>query len=182
MTINKKYFDPQIYYYKVLLICFFIIVDIIFNSFTQFMSWGYKEGKMNIHNDNQYLTIGIAFIQFLIMSVIIFVILSVFSETYYFKTGYISVICRNFKIHCLFLFLYPCVFVAERVIMGSLSKHIHNNNNCLDLDEEIISSSCDVYYLSRIKIWKEIAFLIIYVLKYIFAFIFYLTSLKICFE
>ena len=40
MAINKKYLDPQKFYYKILGICSLIAVDIFFNSFTQFYDFG----------------------------------------------------------------------------------------------------------------------------------------------
>ncbi len=36
----NKYFDPKTYSKKVILLCFFIFLDIILNSFTQFFDFG----------------------------------------------------------------------------------------------------------------------------------------------
>ena len=40
MALRNKYFDPKEYYYKVILICVLIGIDIILNSFTQFLDYG----------------------------------------------------------------------------------------------------------------------------------------------
>lgn len=40
MAFKNKYFDPKTFYYKVIVICILIAVDIIFNSFTQFLDFG----------------------------------------------------------------------------------------------------------------------------------------------
>ena len=40
MALKNKYFDPQTFYYKVIAICILIGVDIILNSFTQFLAFG----------------------------------------------------------------------------------------------------------------------------------------------
>jgi hypothetical protein len=40
MAISNKYFDPQHYYYKVIIICILIGIDIILNTFTQFLDFG----------------------------------------------------------------------------------------------------------------------------------------------
>jgi hypothetical protein len=40
MALKNKYYDPQYFYYKVIVICILIALDIIFNSFTQFFDFG----------------------------------------------------------------------------------------------------------------------------------------------
>jgi hypothetical protein len=40
MAFKNKYFDPQTYYYKVIFICIMMGLDIILNSFTQFLDFG----------------------------------------------------------------------------------------------------------------------------------------------
>jgi hypothetical protein len=40
MALKSKYFDPQQYYYRVIIICCLMALDIIFNSFTQFLDFG----------------------------------------------------------------------------------------------------------------------------------------------
>jgi hypothetical protein len=45
MVLKNKYFDPKEYYYKVILICCLIALDIILNSFTQFLDYGSTNAK-----------------------------------------------------------------------------------------------------------------------------------------
>jgi hypothetical protein len=40
MAIKSKFFDPKIYSYKVYIICILMVLDIILNSFTQFLEFG----------------------------------------------------------------------------------------------------------------------------------------------
>jgi hypothetical protein len=40
MAVKNKYFDPKQYYYKVIAICVLMGLDIILNSFTQFLDYG----------------------------------------------------------------------------------------------------------------------------------------------
>ncbi len=40
MALKNKYFEPKEYYYKVIFICMMMFLDIIFNSFTQFLDYG----------------------------------------------------------------------------------------------------------------------------------------------
>lgn len=40
MALKNKYFNPQIYQRKLYFICVLILVDIILNSFTQYLDFG----------------------------------------------------------------------------------------------------------------------------------------------
>ncbi len=40
MGFVNKYFDPKVYSKKVVMLCCFIFLDIILNSFTQFLDFG----------------------------------------------------------------------------------------------------------------------------------------------
>ena len=42
MGVKNKYFEAKTYYYKVLSLCILVVVDILFNSFTQFINFGVK--------------------------------------------------------------------------------------------------------------------------------------------
>ena len=66
MAIKNKYFDPQIFYYKVLATCVLIAIDIFLNSFTQFFDFGSNNveikynmtGIGNISNGISYVSIA----------------------------------------------------------------------------------------------------------------------------
>ena len=161
MASKNKYFEPKFYYYKVLVMCFMIIVDIIFNSFTQFLTFG-QVNKCD-KRDDIYLCIGIAIFQFIIIMVMVFVLLSVFSQTFFFKQGLLGVICKQFVFSLVCLFCYPVLFIVERAILGIK----------LDLDKKKgapINKIFTSYYTA------------FYVLKYISAFLFYMGLLSTSFE
>lgn len=40
MVLKNKYFNPSEYYYKVIVLCILMGLDILFNSFTQFLDFG----------------------------------------------------------------------------------------------------------------------------------------------
>lgn len=52
MAFKNKYFKPDTYYYKVIIICILMAADIIFSSFTQFINYGSSKvlTKYNIRN------------------------------------------------------------------------------------------------------------------------------------
>ena len=93
MAIKSKYFDPKTYYYKVLILCALLVIDILFNSFTQFLNFGVNVDNTTCRKDDPYLCVGISLLQFILIVVMIFVLLNIFSETYYFKRGYLGIIC-----------------------------------------------------------------------------------------
>ena len=95
----------------------------------------------------------------------IFVLLNIFSETYYFKRGYLGAICGKFVVDFIFLLLYPIFFLIERILFG---KRLN------DLKEEGQTDSI-------IKIWTTY-YLAFYVLKYFTAFLFYIGILRTSFE
>ena len=69
MAVRSRYFEPNTYYYKVLTLCFVLLVDIIFNSFTQFLTFGQKITDSTCHSDDLYLCIGLAVFQFIIIMI-----------------------------------------------------------------------------------------------------------------
>ena len=164
MAVKNKYFEAKTYYYKVLSLCILVVVDILFNSFTQFVNFGVK--IENCHVDDVYLCSGLALFEFIIIIIMIFVLLNIFSETYYFKRGYLGAICGKFILDFIFLLLYPIFFLIERIYFG---KRLNT------LQERKIS-------LPSVEIWAEYAYIIFYILKYLTAFLFYLGILRTSFE
>lgn len=121
MALKTKYFDPKMYSYKVLGICILMILDIFLNSFTQFLDFG-STNIIDVYllddyekdaGDASYAFIAI---QFLIQLLMIFVSLSIFSQTFFFKYGLVRSICRQFKFTFIFIFVYPFIFLAERFL------------------------------------------------------------------
>ena len=79
MGVKNKYFEAKSYYYKVLCLCILVVVDILFNSFTQFVNFGIKVDT-TCHVDDIYLCSGLALFEFIIIIIMIFVLLNIFSE------------------------------------------------------------------------------------------------------
>ena len=165
MAVKNKYFNPKTYYYKVLLLCVLLVIDILFNSFTQFINFGVKVQDTNCQRDDTYLCVGLCLFQFILIIVMIFVLLNIFSETYFFKRGLLVVICGQFFFSFIFLLLYPIFFVIERSIFGV------RLNDLKDENDEVPS----------ITIWKTY-YIFFYVVKYITAFGFYIGILRTSFE
>ena len=60
MGVKNKYFEAKTYYYKVLTLCILVVVDILFNSFTQFINFGVKVQDYTCQVDDIYLCSGLA--------------------------------------------------------------------------------------------------------------------------
>ena len=165
MAVKSKYFDPKTYYYKVLLLCCLVVIDILFNSFTQFLNFGVKVDDTSCRKDDPYLCLGLCLLQFIIIVVMIFVLLNILSETYYVKRGLLGVVCRDFILSFIFLIFYPIFFIAERAIFGT------RINTLKEKSDDI----------PTIAIWREY-YIIFYILKYISAFGFYIGILRTSFE
>ena len=110
MAVKNKYFEAKTYYYKVLTLCILVVVDIIFNSFTQFVTFGIKVEDTSCQKDDIYLCSGLALFEFIIIIIMIFVLLNIFSETYYFKRGYLGAICGKFILDFIFLLINQTYF------------------------------------------------------------------------
>ena len=95
----------------------------------------------------------------------IFVLLNIFSETYYFKRGYLGAICGKFVLDFIFLLLYPIFFLIERIIFGVKLNDLKEN-------EEAVPT---------VKIWSSY-YLVFYILKYFTSFLFYIGILRTSFE
>ncbi len=95
----------------------------------------------------------------------IFVLLNIFSETYYFKRGYLGAICGKFVLDFIFLLLYPIFFLIERIMFG-----VRLN----DLKEE-------GERVATVKIWTTY-YIVFYILKYFTSFLFYIGILRTSFE
>ena len=169
MAVKSKYFDPKTYYYKVLLLCCMLVIDILFNSFTQFINFGVKIKATTCKKDDVYLCSGLALIQFILIIVMIFVLLNIFSETYYFKRGLLGIICGKFVFSFIFLLLYPIFFCIERAILGY-------RLNQLSKDDLSATNT------AIIDIWSKAYYIIFYIIKYIMAFGFYIGILRTSFE
>ena len=165
MGVKNKYFEAKTYYYKVLLLCILVVVDILFNSFTQFINFGVKVKETSCREDDIYLCAGLALFEFIIIIIMIFVLLNIFSETYYFKRGYLGAICGKFILDFIFLLLYPIFFLIESILFGV-------RLNDLKKEEDPVPT---------VNIWKSY-YLVFYILKYFTAFLFYIGILRTSFE
>ena len=165
MAAKNNIFDPDFYYYKVLLLCFLLVIDILFNSFTQFINFGVKIQDTTCKKDDTYLCIGLSLLQFILIVIMIFVLLNIFSQTFFFKRGLLGVICGKFIFSFVFLLLYPIFYVVERAIYGYTMNKLKREG-----DEKAILS-----------IWSHF-YILFYIIKYITAFGFYVGILRTSFE
>ena len=165
MAVKSKYFDTKMYYYKVLLLCSLLVIDILFNSFTQFINFGVKVSDTDCQKDDLYLCIGLSLLQFILIIVMIFVLLNIFSETFFFKRGLLGIICGKFILSFIFLLLYPFCFIIERVIFGQRLNNLKKDN-----DDNPLVTIWNGYYI------------LFYIIKYITAFGFYIGILRTAFE
>lgn len=139
MSAKERYFDPIWYYYKVIILCIFIFVDIIMSSFTQYLNFG---SVANIQNstvctaNNVELCYAFIFLQLGVQILMIFTILSIFSHTFLFKQGILGEICKQFVLTFITMFLYPIVSLAERFIR-SVSNSFFKFFNIMKLDLSI---------------------------------------------
>ena len=167
MAIKDKYFDPNWYYYKVIILCVLICIDILLNSFTQFYNFDNKSTNelylTNCGLDNRDLGYALIGLQAGIIVLMIFTVLSFFSQTFNFKQGMLGTICAKFIPTFIVIFLYPIIFLCERFIRAAyLQKNTPEKTN--------------------MEIWKTVYYIIFYVLKYICAFLFYIFSLNTSYE
>ncbi len=165
MAVKSKYFDTRTYYYKVLVLCCFVVIDILFNSFTQFITFGVKVKDTQCRKDDIYLCVGLTLLQFILIIVMIFVLLNIFSETFFFKRGLLGIICSKFILSFVFLLLYPAFFIIERVFFGQRLNNLNKQN-----DDNPLTNIWQSYYI------------IFYILKYITACGFYIGILRTAFE
>ena len=166
MAVKNKYFEAKTYYYKVLTLCILVVIDILFNSFTQFVNFGVKVEETTCGTDDVYLCSGLALFEFIIIIIMIFVLLNIFSETYYFKRGYLGAICGKFILDFIFLLLYPVFFLVERIYFGKTLNSLKQEGN----------------NVPTVDIWRDYAYIVFYILKYFTAFLFYLGLLRTSFE
>jgi len=168
MNNNKRYFDPKLYYYKVIALCLLMCVDIVMNSFTQFLTFGHKETKKyysaTCKNNGSGLCIGLSLIQFALQIIMFFILLSIFSETFDFKRGLLKRMCRKFMITFFSTLFYIILFIAEKIYL-----YIYHKKN---------KEKKDVIF----NIWKQWHFLLFYILKFIFAFLSYMFTINTSFE
>jgi hypothetical protein len=184
---QNQYSDTNSFYIKVMSFCICIIVDIIVNSITQFLNFGNELANYDVYNnydqyqdeyinvpepdhaecriDDKYMCWVFVFLQCSFIIIMIFITLSIISKTFYFQQGLLGLIIKKFKFAFLMDFLYIGLIISERLIMG-----YRLNKN----EKE--------YNITSIEIWNKWYYIIAYVLKYIAAFLFYITNLDMCLE
>jgi hypothetical protein len=185
---TNQYFDVNYYYIKVMSFCVCIIIDIIVNSITQFLGFGDELTNFYVYNtvpryqdsyedddsipdfgtcrkDDKYMCWIFVFLQGSFIIIMIFITLSIISETFYFKQGLIGTIVKKFRYAFGVDLLYLALFLVERLIFGLY---------LMDNDKE--------HDKNAIKIWKKWYYIIFYVLKYVGAFLFYIFNLDMLLE
>ena len=168
MNNNKRYFYLKLYYYKIITLYLIMYVNIVMNSFTQFLTFGHKETKKyysaTCKNNGSGLCIGLSLIQFALQIIMFFILLSIFSETFDFKRGLLKRMCRKFMITFFSTLFYIILFIAEKIYL-----YIYHKKN---------KEKKDVIF----NIWKQWHFLLFYILKFIFAFLSYMFTINTSFE
>ena len=168
MNNNKRYFDPKLYYYKVIALCLLMCIDIVMNSFTQFLTFGHKRTKdmysATCKNNGRGICIGLSLAQFSLQIIMMFILLSIFSETFDFKRGLLGRMCKKFSLTFISTFTYIVVFAFEKGFLYSYHKK-HKNDD-------------DIIFI----IWKKWYFLLIYILKFSLAFLSYMFTINTSFE
>jgi hypothetical protein len=185
---TNQYFDVNYYYIKVMSFCICILVDIVVNSITQFLTFGDKLTNYYVYDtvnqyqkryedddsipthgtcntDEKYMCWVFVFLQGSFIIIMIFITLSIISETFYFKQGLIGTIVKKFRFAFGIDLLYLALFLIERLIIGL---YLMDNNK--------------EHNHHAINIWKKWYYLIFYVLKYIGAFLFYIFNLDMLLE
>lgn len=116
-------------------------------------------------------------IQFMVQLFMIFTILSIFSHTFLFKYGLIKMICSKFKITFIVIFIYPFLFILERLIrVVNYCSKIFKYLNQVYVSDTLALQNNDV------SIWAAPYYIAMYVLKFIFAFLFYTVIINTSFE
>lgn len=166
----KNNFKPKNFKYKIYLLVFLFLVDIILNSFTQFLSFGSQAaileyGLVNIKVQAKYISFIILIIHIVLQFIMFFTTLSLFYNTFYFSMGMIKEICNEFLLTFIVLGLYPLIFIAERII-----RLIYLRKADTDIHRNVIS------------IWSNILYLVIYILKYVIGVFYYIFVLNASYE
>ena len=99
-----------------------------------------------------------------------FVLLSIVSKTFYFRNGMISKVCQiaTVRLSFIFLGLYMIFFAIERIIRGQILKDRlpHSKSNCKN----------------EIEYNKSPLSIVLLILRYFFAFLFYIFAINCAFE
>lgn len=157
---------------KIYILLFLFLIDTILNSFTQFISYGNTQSIRDYSLNYSVLGAGLSFLVFCIhifvQLLMLFIVLSVFMNTYYFKLGMVGRICFKFKYSLIMMGLNPIFFLFEKLI------------RLLFLN--VIRISYNSKTLNDITIWTHPLYRASYFLKYIFAFIYYIFILDAVME
>lgn len=165
----RKYFNSRVFKLKVYFLVLLFAVDIILNSFTQFLGFGNDSAieyyqLTNVADETSKMSIILFVVQLVIQFTMLFTSLSLFFSTFHFQLGIVSTICRDFKWTFLSLALYPIFFIFERVY-----KLFYLN------DDDKIEKNV-------VTIWADGGYMVIYVLKYITGFAYYIFVLDAAYE
>lgn len=163
---QKSYFNSNSFKIKVYFLCFLFTIDIIFNSFTQFIAFGSRDSIRDYNINYNIKPLAHSYflfcIQLLIQLLMLFTTLSLFWNTFYFQLGMVGKVCSRFKFSFILTALYPITFVLERVSRLTMLSVTHQ--------------------VSDISIWRNGLYVTFYFLKYIVAFIYYIYTLDATLE
>ena len=167
--ITRNYFKPRVFKCKIYILILLFAVDIILNSFTQFLTFGSKNAAQfykleNFKVQGKGISLVLFVIQLLIQLMMLFTTLSLFWNTFHFQLGFVSKICKEFRFTFIVIGLYPLIFIAERIY------------------RLIFLGKKELTHRNSISIWESEIYRIIYILKYLIGVTYYIFVLDAAYE
>ncbi len=163
MNNEKKTFNNN-FNIKIYFLLGLFVIDIVMNSFTQFISFGnyntIEEYNLQITLIDGFISYLLFIVQLLVQMLMLFIALSLFMNTFYFQLGMVGTVCSRFKFSFILIGLYPTSFIFERVLRLLLL-------DAMKSDKTIN----DVY------IWNMVIYRIAYFLKFLIGFVYYVFIL-----
>lgn len=168
MENKRNFFNASAFKRKVYFLCLLFTIDIILNSFTQFLAFGNKLSTTEYNLNYVVRPVADSYFlfcfQLLVQLLMLFTALSLFWNTFYFQLGMVGKVCSRFKYSFLLIALYPIFFITERVVRLIF-----------------LSINRDLNY-SDINIWSDGFYFAMYILKYLIGFIYYIYLLDATLE
>ncbi|MCQ2818629.1 MAG: hypothetical protein MJ252_15280 [archaeon] len=175
---KDRILDPFTYKLKIIAMMLLSLADIFMAGFTQFINFeqraianGISYGHLisGYKKDSRILCYALTFMEMGLVILMLFVLLGVLSQTYYFKNGIISelVKVKSIVFAFLFIFIYIGCLLLERLIRGKyFSKELGENTK----------------YKHEIEYDKGIVSIILLCLRYLAACMCYVWCINACFE
>ena len=169
MNNGKKVFSLFNFKLKIYFLLFLFAVDIVMNSFTQFIAYG-NSNSIQLYSLNFTVkptsdSYFIFCIHLLVQLLMLFVVLSIFMNTFHFQLGMVGSVCSRFKFSFILIALYPIFFLSENIYrliyLGNVNSDKNNND---------------------VTIWDNGLYKALYFIKFIVGFIYYVFILDAVME